>query len=301
MIPDPSLYEAFGFGLMSDVPMPELPAASSGVEPLIRVRTTRLTSLPEWTYSPDGGWSGMRGTDAYFGWEGVGTFRVGPRGISVDPSPDVTPERLRIFLLGAAMGVALHLNGLLVLHGSAVVLNGGAVVFLGPKGSGKSTMAGSLVARGHDLITDDVVAIDLSKSEPFVRPGFSQLKLWPEAIDAIGVGENTYPKLHPDFEKRDVRVEGQFTNAPVPLRAVVLLTKSDTVQLEELDSVSSLAEIIRHWYCARFGYETLAALGITSQFLGTTRLANTVRCCRLGRPACLETIPDVAEAVERLL
>jgi len=39
------------------------------------------------------------------------------------------------------------------------VVNGNAVVFLGNKGYGKSTMAATLYARGHSFLADDLVLI----------------------------------------------------------------------------------------------------------------------------------------------
>ena len=53
----------------------------------------------------------------------------------------------------------LQHRGYLVLHGSAVLVNGRAVVFSGDSGAGKSTLAASMVHHGYQLITDDVVAI----------------------------------------------------------------------------------------------------------------------------------------------
>jgi serine kinase of HPr protein (carbohydrate metabolism regulator) len=56
--------------------------------------------------------------------------------------------------------VALHLQGLLCLHGSGVGIDGSAVAFLANKGAGKSTLATALCAAGATLVTDDMLPVD---------------------------------------------------------------------------------------------------------------------------------------------
>jgi hypothetical protein len=69
-------------------------------------------------------------------------------------------ELVRADLLGGVFSVALHLQGLLCLHGSAVGINGSAVAFLANKGGGKSTLATALCANGCTLVTDDMLPVD---------------------------------------------------------------------------------------------------------------------------------------------
>ncbi|MFA6956958.1 MAG: hypothetical protein WC538_13910 [Thermoanaerobaculia bacterium] len=47
-------------------------------------------------------------------------------------------------------------RGALVLHSSAVVLDGGAYVFVGRSGAGKSTVARLALERGHAILSDDL-------------------------------------------------------------------------------------------------------------------------------------------------
>ncbi|NBC85561.1 MAG: hypothetical protein GVY25_05150, partial [Bacteroidetes bacterium] len=50
--------------------------------------------------------------------------------------PDVAEGTLRAPLLGVVLGTLLHQRGLHTLHASAVVVDGGAVAFVGEKGAG---------------------------------------------------------------------------------------------------------------------------------------------------------------------
>ncbi len=292
----PYNYEAFGYGLGSDFPIPELTEAN--LEPTLHVTVSdvRVASRPDRS-----SWSYVEGPHVYLGWKGVGEFVVEPGQISVHPEPSASLERVRMFLLGAVMGVLLHRAGLLVLHGSAIRSGDGAVVLLAPKWGGKSTTAGALVERGWEPVSDDLVAIDFSESELRVRPAFPQLKLWPDSLQALGKDSAAIPRIHPEFEKRDFRVGGRFGTEPVPLRAVFLLERAAALSIEALDPLAALHAVMGHWYCARFEYETLVSLGLSSQFQGSTKLAHSVDCFRLEQPASLERIGEVAEAVERAL
>lgn len=74
-------------------------------------------------------------------------------------------------------------------HGTAVALNGRGVLLFGPSGSGKSSLALDLLARGAKLIGDDRVRLDAEggvlTARP--RPGFEG------RIECRGVGLLSVP------------------------------------------------------------------------------------------------------------
>jgi len=289
-------YEAFGLGFRSELPVPEL--RRSALEPAVTIKFARL-GLTEPPDSEAGEWSRVESDAVYLGWKDVGTFRVsGGDEIAVDPDADVAPERLRLFLLGAGVGTLLHQRGYLVLHGSAVAIDGAAVAFLGSKWCGKSTIAAALHSRGHQLITDDVMAVDMGGATPLVQPGFPQLKLWPDSLSLIGADGSDIPRLHPDLEKRDFRVRSGFADRSLPLRCICVLDHGEQPEATALAADAVLPELIAHWYCGRFGYETLEGLGIGSHFVWSTRLAAAIPFYRLSRPRSLEAMSRVADIVE---
>src|SRR5207237_1355091 len=99
--------------------------------------------------------------------------------ITVDPSPEVTADQLRFYLLTRAFAILLHQRGASVLHGSAVALGGRAAIFLGTWGQGKSTLAEALWRRGHALMTDDVAAVRFTAGGPEALPSYPQLRRAP--------------------------------------------------------------------------------------------------------------------------
>lgn len=290
-------YITYGLRVNSELPLPELLASEGTADAIISLGSLNPPSLEATSTNC---YCHITATAAYLFWEEVGTFLVrGGREIIVDPIPGVEERVLRLYILGAALGMLLHQRGLLVLHASTVAVNGSAIAFVGERGWGKSTTAGALHARGHRLIADDITAVDLGNtSSPMVLPGFGQLKLWPEAATALGSSPETLPQLHPQFEKRAYPITKQFSSTPLPLKSIYILDAGPILEIEHLPAQEALTALMPHWYCARFGPQMLQATGISSHFLKCTHLVNHVSVYRLHRQRALSMLSAIAQLVE---
>jgi hypothetical protein len=100
-----------------------------------------------------------------------------------DPCRD--DAALRHALLDQVIPRVLAAMGGTVLHASAVMVEGTAMLFAGPSGSGKSTMAARLVEAGYPLISDDAAALDVVGDRWRVSLSYPGLRLWPDAIDRL--------------------------------------------------------------------------------------------------------------------
>jgi hypothetical protein len=100
------------------------------------------------------------------------------------PPSDANLEMVRSDILGRVMAVAIHAAGGLTLHGSAVAIGQGVVAFLAPKHHGKSTLAAALIRGGAQLVTDDIVAIDL-QSTAQVRSGVHSMRLCSDSAERL--------------------------------------------------------------------------------------------------------------------
>lgn len=232
-------------------------------------------------------------------WREVGTFLVRRgREIVVDPAPEVEERVLRLFILGPALAVLLHQRGRLVLHASAVAIDGEVIAFPGGPGWGKSTMAAALHARGHGVVADDVTAVQLDMDRPMLVPGFPQLKLWPEAaVSSLGDDLQTLPRLHPELEKRARRVARSFPSASLPLRRIYVLAEGESQRIEPLPAQEGLVELVRHSYVARLLQDAESA-ELSSHFFQCSRVVKTVPIRRLRRPKYLPALSDLARLVE---
>lgn len=225
-------YAIFGGCVRSEIPLPELPAATCG--------------QPDWTFRrvsgplPDAVHLGEDRVDATIRvrcgrlsegfrlqFDDTGTFDVsrGGRDIAWTPTQDAPMNLVRADLLGGVFSVALHLQGLLCLHGSAVALGAGSGVgFLANKGAGKSTLATALCRRGAALITDDMLPIDPGPPA-MAWPSMPSVRLLQDSASRLDYANGvTHPQtgkyhvneLPPDrVERRRVPIEALYELTPV--------------------------------------------------------------------------------------
>lgn len=236
-------------------------------------------------------------TEAYLRFAGIGVIRVSHgREIVAEVAAGVVDGTIELFILGPALGILLHQRGLLVLHGSAVVLNEGVVAFLGMSGWGKSTMAGTLGKRGHVVFADDFVGVSFVHGRPVAFPGFPCLKLGLDAADTLGYPAHSSQPLLPQDERREFSVEGASPWVPRPLERIYVLAKGDVPVIEHLKPQDAVVELIRHSYAVPCLKESSSS---AEHLRNCASLVNAVPIYTLRRPLNLELIYEVAKLVER--
>jgi len=205
---------------------------------------------------------------------------------------------LRLSLLGPVLALILHQRGLLVIHASVVARGDGAIAFLGKSGWGKSTIAAALHAKGYDLVTDDVAAIQIDQAEPSVLPGFPQVKLWPQAATLLGEIPERLPLLHPNFDKRGWRAERGFSLAPRRLERIYALAAGPAPAIERLEPREACFELLGHWYGHRFGGGLLQDGSAALHLRQCAALAGQVSMHRLVRSGGSTTLLHLADLVD---
>lgn len=293
-------YTAYGLRIRASFPLPELVPAN-GEEPDLTICRGKIDRpIPQ--TSADGSYFSMTGNEAYLFWDDVGGFLVrNGSEIIVDSRDQAEEQIIRLPLLGTVLSAAICQRGFIGFHSSAVAIDGRAIAFLGHRGSGKSTMASALYARGHDLLTDDLVVLkDIEEqSGPMVVPGIPQLKLFPEAAKAsLGDDPEALPRLIAGFEKRARRITGGFASDPVPLKLICLLDTDSSVFIEPVSAQQSMVELIRHSYAARIFNKWLTGAIAAKHFQRCADLARKVPICCVKRPRALDRLPDVVDLLE---
>lgn len=174
--------------------------------------------------------------------------------------PDtLTLEDTATYLLGPVMGHFLRRRGALCLHGSAVLLGGRCVVFAGPPGAGKSTLAAAMARTGHRILAEDVCRIERDGDSWVVQPGYPRIRLWDDAADLIRVPAGSLPLLTPNWDKRFLPLGAgaspAFHDRPEPLAAVFVLTPRrampEPAQAQVLGGQQALAELAANTYGTR--------------------------------------------------
>jgi hypothetical protein len=148
-----------------------------------------------------------------------------------EPVLEVTREAIEILagrdwsgmlparFFGSATACVLALNGLVPLHASAVAVDGDGILICGGPGAGKSTLAAACVARGADLISDDLSAVRFDGKTCWLVPGRRSIRLHPRAANLLGDSEN----LGPARDGKSHRAPAKTTLQAVPLRRIVVL------------------------------------------------------------------------------
>lgn len=174
--------------------------------------------------------------------------------------PDtLTLEDTATYLLGPVMGHFLRRRGALCLHASALLLGGRCVVFAGPPGAGKSTLAAAMARRGQRVLAEDVCRLERDGDAFLIQPGYPRIRLWHDAADLIAVEPATLPLLTPNWDKRflplDEGATQLFHARPERLAAVFILTPrgemAEPARVHELSGQHALAELAANTYGTR--------------------------------------------------
>ncbi|TGQ65558.1 MAG: serine kinase [Mesorhizobium sp.] len=290
-------YRAYGLTIASDVILPELePAEPAAVDVVIAIGTIDMPKpSPEtgtvFRFAPD---------RQYMAWHAVGAFLISDAcRIDVEPAPGTDDALIAFPLLGPVMALLLHQRGLLVLHASAVAISGKGAIFMGDKGAGKSTTASALIRAGHELLTDDVVALDLTDPDaPLIVPGFPQIKLAADAAAAISLERaEVRPQVHAAIDKALHRLHGVFSGDTVPAGRIYMLERGGKADIAPLPRIAALPAIIKFSYVTRFGRAALTGDFAALHLRQCARLAEHIGVCRLEVPDGLDRI---GEAVDRV-
>jgi hypothetical protein len=96
--------------------------------------------------------------------------------------PEVPPWRWQRLLFAHVLPLAATLRGFELFHASAVELRGQAVGFVAASGTGKTSVAAHLIARGASFVTDDVMALEDRRHEVIVHPGPGMASVQPAEL-----------------------------------------------------------------------------------------------------------------------
>jgi hypothetical protein len=216
-------YWAYGLCIHAELDCPELPPHSQNAgDPDVTIRL--LPPAPPASEALANGYYEVRPGSFRLAVPGVAQYLVEDgRRILIEPIPGVPLERIRLFLLGSAMGALLYQRGIFPLHGSAVETPWGAMIFVGTQGAGKSTLAAQFFRRGYRLLSDDVCAVAPTPEGLQVLPALAQLRLCTDAFERLGSPQGG----RFDVDKFVVPMGKGYCPHPVSLTAIHVLRPCD--------------------------------------------------------------------------
>lgn len=165
------------------------------------------------------------------------------------PHTGVDPGVTAVLVAGGVLAVRLMLDGHLVLHASAVEVDGRALAVVGSSGMGKSTTATLMSAAGHPLVSDDVLRVDVSASdEVVVWPGAAETRLRDKAVDLAQLFSGPSRAYRTPDGRMAVRAP-VVSAAPLPLGAVIIpvpTRDSSSVEAIRVTGAAAHLELSRH-------------------------------------------------------
>ena len=167
-----------------------------------------------------------------------------------EPDPDAELSPAAALLAGPVQGILWHQRGLLPLRATAVVVDGRALVIAGATAVGKSTLAATLAARGHSVLSDAVCVFRPSGTRGVsMLPGMPRLRLWRDVLDLLGLPADAAARIHRSREEYLVDMPGRGASGAREVAAVVVLTRMGTTpatieRLRGHRAVGALREVI---------------------------------------------------------
>ncbi len=276
-------YKAFGLTIQSEIELPELPIAFGAPDV-----TITLGNVPKTLDNPL--FTGVRFVtklnEFLLRVDRIASYYViEGKQITVEIMPEADIADVRLFLLGSAFAALIHQKGLLPFHGSSVNIDNSAIIFSGQSGAGKSTLAAAFYKKGYPLLSDDISVISFSeKGEPFVQPGYPQMKLWADSIKKLGDEPSAYNTIRKQIEKRSIPITSSYQNESLPLKNIFIIVSSNLGELkvEALKGVEKFNLLSNHTY--RFNFIAGKQMQ-TSHFKNITAITNHVNVMRLVRPS----------------
>lgn len=203
---------------------------------------------------------------------------------------DCASEPLGHFAMDQVLPLVLSLDAL-VLHASAVVVDGAAVAFSGPGGCGKSTLALLLERQGYPVVADDALLVRREHGRVVAVPSYAGLRFWPDM--AALAGKQPVDRV----AARKLRVADglRFHDSPVWLKHVLVLDRGDSTapSFEPLSVRETAMALVANSYRLE-QHDGAVLAGELDRAVG---MSANVSGCRFRYPRRQEAWSEVAASV----
>jgi hypothetical protein len=292
-------YRICGLSVASDIALPGMIAATADSFAEVTIRKGEVPQMlpnatitgPTWQIS---------GKQFLLSVPNVARFLLNDgQQIVFAPESDASAEDVPIFILGTVFGILLHQREQIVLHASAVEVNGRAVIFCGSSGAGKSTLAAALTQRGYRTISDDLCAMTLAADAvPIIHPDGRQLKLWAQAVEKLELEDIRREPVRGRLEKFYIELS-ETTSEALPLGAVYALREARSHNIPGIQrcNVVDAALLLRH-----HAYRPLLVARLEQgkhYFKAAAQIGNRSGIFLLTRPLEFTAMSDVISWLER--
>lgn len=263
------MYRIFNHFIDSNIPLPELcrveeEEIGQGVKVLgfhLREKTHDLKGydwIHHWCFS-DGSITislAREGENYLLRFPGLADFLIQSEDhhITCFPQTGTIEETVRHLLLDQVIPRIMAHSGNIVLHASAVMIDGQAVVFVGDTGWGKSTLAASFYVSGDTLISDDCLMFNFKDGHLAGISNYAGIRLLPDSILKVFRNNQIVQDMAHYSDKKRLTVRGQTVSfvSGIPIVAIFVLDFPEInegkcgIEIETIEGANRLIELIKH-------------------------------------------------------
>ena len=169
------------------------------------------------------------------------------------PFINLTEAQIRLHILGSVSMIVATTKGYTCFHGSAVILNGKAVLFCANSGFGKSSIAAFFYTKGYPVLSDDVVNVKVEKNgKIYAFPSVPRIKLDEEGIARINISSHELEMIPTPRIKYSLPIFQTHLQPSYELSAMVLLDfTAKTNNFTKTMGISKIRAISRQLFLKR--------------------------------------------------
>jgi len=302
-------YYLYGFYLRSQWPLPFPEQKGSGLTevkllegPSSLFSETYLKTKGETNAKAFFHYAHLQDGSTYIRWSELFEFLISADGYSIigHPLKNCSTEAFLNYLLGQTLSFSMVKQGIEPLHSTVIMIDDGAVGFMGNCGYGKSSLGASFLQAGYPLLTDDLLVLKENNGSFLASPGFPRIKLFPKiAKKLIGEKVEGFPMNNLTSKLILPLDRHQFASNPIPLRSIYVLSppapvlRSRKVTIRRLPQRKAFLSLLKN----TFNTKVTEPERLKRQFTFFTQVVSKVPIKTLSYPRTLKSLPLVRETI----
>jgi hypothetical protein len=224
---------------------------------------------------------------------GSGAFLLDTSSVTLVSAQTDDRDWIVHLLLDHVLPRVVALRGDLMLHAAGLVgPSGHAHLLVGTAGTGKSTLASALAVAAWPLLDDDGIRVVRSDGVWLALPGYSGVRLLPDAVEALGLADAPSRSIGEGHPKRRFALSdfgATLAAQPVPICAIHVLRRAEGPPHSELlGFAESVAAVAGHAVHLADRPESITQQG----FERSTAILDQTAVLKTTMPAGLRSLPD---------
>jgi hypothetical protein len=209
---------------------------------------------------------------------------------------DTSINTVEHLLLDQVIPRIASLQGDVIIHASAVLVDNRIIAFLGETGWGKSTLAGSFSKLGCPILTDDTLLLKVRDGQVWTTPSYPGLRLWDDSRTTLF--QDLQVRLVSQYNSKK-RVTSNHVLTPDfrPVHHLYVLAPPNendpSIEITRLPLQKSLMTLVEYAFRLDFKNQSL----IKEEFYKIADISSLVPCFHLSYPRSYERLPQVMAAI----